>query len=69
MTTTLRIEGMHCNSCKILIEDVCNEIPGVQSSEVHIEQGQVTIEHEPDLDIARVKDEIAKLGNYHVTLV
>lgn len=69
MTTNLRIEGMHCGSCKLLIEDVCREIQGVQSAEVNVEQGSLAIEHTPELDISRIKDEIAKLGNYHVTLV
>ena len=32
METTLKIEGMHCASCALLIDEELEELPGVEES-------------------------------------
>lgn len=66
MKTTMNVQGTHCNSCKMLIEDALSEISGITSSTVDFKTGKVVIEHEGALDKARVKKEIESLGKYKV---
>ena len=66
ITTTVLIKGNHCNSCKLLIEDVCAEMPGVKSCKVDFNTGKTVIIHERGFDIKKFKTEIEKLGEYTV---
>ncbi|MEK7607152.1 MAG: heavy metal-associated domain-containing protein [Patescibacteria group bacterium] len=65
-TTKLKITGMHCASCKALIEDVCREIPGVSACEVNLESGVATVMHDDSVDVGVVKKEIGGLGEYTI---
>ena len=65
MKTTVKIKGMHCDSCKMLIEDVCRE-KGTKCS-VDIKRGIAVIEHESS-DIKQLMKEIEKIGDYKVSL-
>lgn len=69
MKTTLRIDGMHCASCKLLIEDVCKDIPGVQDCVVNVQEGAAHIEHASEVDVSLIEREISQLGNYRVSRV
>ncbi|MBI5794504.1 heavy-metal-associated domain-containing protein [Candidatus Uhrbacteria bacterium] len=66
-TTILEITGMHCTSCKKLIEDVCKEVSGVHACTVDVQAGKATVEHDASLDLAALKREISSLGSYSVT--
>ena len=66
MKTTVTIKGTHCNACKILIEEVCSEMTGVHSCIVDFKSGQTMLEHNPCLDLKKVKQEIESLGKYEV---
>lgn len=68
MKTTIIIQGMHCNSCKLLIEDACSEIPGVKTCHVDFKTGKVNIEHEGKFDLPKLKKEIEGLGKYKVVI-
>ena len=63
---SLKIQGMHCSSCKMLIEDVCKDTPGVQECSVDFETGRATITHDDTTDTARLKKEIEGLGEYKI---
>lgn len=69
MQTTLRIEGIHCASCKTLIEDVCKDIAGVHSCTVDVAAATAVVEHDAQLDPAVLIREISSLGSYRVSLV
>ncbi|HSD12651.1 MAG TPA: heavy metal-associated domain-containing protein [Patescibacteria group bacterium] len=69
MTTTLKITGMHCASCKTLIEDVCGDVKGVRSASVDPKTGLATIEHDDALDPAALVNEIRGLGDYGAAIV
>lgn len=66
MRTEFKVKGMHCNSCKVLIEDVCNEIKGVKSCNVEVKTGKVVVEHDNSVDLNKVKKEIEGLGEYKI---
>lgn len=66
MKTTVTIKGTHCESCKALIEDVCKEIPGINSCNVDYKTGKTIIEHDEELDWKKFKKEIESLGEYKV---
>ncbi|MBI4457932.1 heavy-metal-associated domain-containing protein [Candidatus Uhrbacteria bacterium] len=66
MTTTLIITGMHCASCKALIEDVCSEIAGVRSCSVDVAKGEAVVEHDESVAPSLLAKEIEGLGKYGV---
>jgi len=67
-TTTLRIQGTHCESCKALIEEVASEIPGVVRCTVNFQTGATTVEHNAPVDWQQFTQAIEALGNYRVPL-
>ena len=66
--TILTVQGTHCNACKLLIEDVCKDIPGISSCNVDFKTGETIIEHEGSVDWSKVKSEIESLGEYKVDI-
>lgn len=68
-TTKLSIAGMHCASCKALIEDVLGEVPGVRSCEVDADARTAIVEHDDSLTPSVLVDEIRGLGDYKATIV
>ena len=43
-TVTLHVVGTHCNSCKILIEDIVNEQIGIEHANVNLKQETVSFD-------------------------
>ncbi len=68
MKTILTIEGMHCNSCKVLIEEVAKETKGIVSCSVDFKTGKTVIEHDNTLNWNQLKKEIESLGSYKVKI-
>lgn len=66
MQTNIHITGMHCASCKSLIEDVASDIPGVQSCTIDPATGMGVLVHDAPFDFAVFVKEIEELDNYHV---
>lgn len=69
MITTLNIQGMHCASCKLLIEDACQDIPGVTSCAVDVASNTARIEHDESVNPEKIRQEIESLGSYKTTPV
>ena len=69
MKTTILIKGTHCHACKALIEDVCKEIPGVESCTVDFKTGATEIQHNNTLNWDKLKQEIENLGTYKIERV
>ncbi|SDN18218.1 Copper chaperone CopZ [Lentzea albidocapillata subsp. violacea] len=63
-TTThiFRVEGMHCGSCALLIDDALEDLPGVQSTQTTVKQGRSTVELDPSQntpeDVIRAIEEL-----------
>ena len=68
MKTLITIRGMHCGSCKALIEDVCQDIAGVTACKVDLNKENAEVEHESTLNLNLLKQEIEGLGQYTVLL-
>ncbi|MFH0804614.1 MAG: heavy metal-associated domain-containing protein [Patescibacteria group bacterium] len=68
MKTIISVQGMHCPSCKFLLEDACKELPQVQDCNADFMNGQVEIEHTPDLDWRALQAKVEQLGQYTVRL-
>lgn len=62
----LKITGLHCESCKSLIEEVCQEIPGVKKCSVDVEQGIALVEHDGSVALKTLKSEIETVADYKV---
>ncbi|SFN89391.1 copper chaperone [Nitrosospira briensis] len=45
-TEIMKVKGMTCMGCVNSVKNVLERIPGVSSSEVSLEQGQVTIQYD-----------------------
>lgn len=62
-THIFRVDGMHCASCPLLIDDTLEDLPGVSQSQTALKAGRATVQ----LDITRtnpqqVIDAITGLG-------
>ena len=66
MKTKFTVKGTHCNSCKMLIEDICNDIKGVKSCKVDFKTGKTEVEHDSDFNLNQLKKEIEEVGEYTV---
>lgn len=44
ITYTFRVEGMHCASCGLLIDDTLTDLPGVRRSDTTVRTGVCTVD-------------------------
>ena len=62
-TAQIKVTGMHCSSCEMLITDSLKEIPGVQNATASHKEGTVSVtfdEHKASEQT--IKNVIAKEG-------
>jgi copper chaperone len=43
-TYVFQVEGMHCGSCALLIDDTLEDLPGVYNTQTTMKQGRSTVE-------------------------
>ena len=55
-THTFGVQGMHCGSCALLIDDALADLPGVRSTQTRVKKGLSTVEL--DLTQSRPEDVI-----------
>jgi len=60
--TELKVKGMHCHSCEMLVKDELEEIPGVHGVEANHKDGFVKIVHDESVNIEAIKSKIKELG-------
>ncbi|RKN50291.1 heavy-metal-associated domain-containing protein [Micromonospora endolithica] len=48
VTRTFTVEGMHCASCGMLIDDALEDLDGVTSSATSLRAGQARVDLDPD---------------------
>jgi copper chaperone CopZ len=58
-THTFRVQGMHCGSCALLIDDALEDLPGVRSTQTRVKAGLSTVEL--DLTHSRPEDVISTI--------
>ena len=62
METTLKISGMHCPSCSMLLSDVINDIKGAKAIKVDDKVGQAKISYDSDATLSKIKQAIKAEG-------
>ena len=48
MKVTLAIEGMHCTSCAMTIDEELEDLPGVKRAKTSYARGTSDVEYDPD---------------------
>ena len=56
---TFRVDGMHCGSCALLIDDCLDDLPGVRAAQTRAKAGLSTVEL--DLTQSRPEDVISAI--------
>lgn len=62
METTLKVSGMHCPACKMLVEDALSEIKGAKAMSVNHTTGAVTVAYDSNETLEQIKVAIRKEG-------
>lgn len=61
--TNLKIEGMHCAGCSTRLEKVLNNLEGVETAKVSLEEKNATIKYdETKINIESIKEAIEDAG-------
>ena len=59
----LKIEGMHCAGCSTRLEKVLNNLEGVETAKVSLEEKNATIKYdETKINIENIKETIEDAG-------
>ena len=59
----LKIEGMHCTGCSTRLEKVLNNLEGVETAKVSLEEKKATIKYnEEETNIKNIKEAIEDAG-------
>ena len=59
---TLNVQGMHCKSCEMILNDSISEIKEVEKVNSDFQKGQVVIIYSSDSVLEEVKNVIKKEG-------
>ncbi|MBD3270616.1 heavy metal translocating P-type ATPase [Candidatus Peregrinibacteria bacterium] len=63
--TTLIIQGMHCASCKRVIETVLQEEPAIKKAEVNFASEKLSIEYDNQkINLEKIRSKVKSVGNY-----
>lgn len=61
--TNLKIEGMHCAGCSTRLEKVLNNLEGVETAKVSLEEKKATIKYdETKISLGSIKESIEDAG-------
>ena len=61
--TNLKIKGMHCAGCSTRLEKVLNNLEGVETAKVSLEEKKATIKYdETKINIENIKEAIEDAG-------
>ena len=61
--TNLKIEGMHCTGCSTRLEKILNNLEGVETAKVSLEEKKATIKYdETKINIENIKETIEDAG-------
>lgn len=66
---TYKIQGLHCASCKVLIESFLIKLPGIKNVIVNYTYGDMQIEYdEKKITIQKIKQSVDSIGDYTLLL-
>lgn len=59
----LKVKGMHCTSCEMLIKDMLEEMPGISKTEASEKKKEVALSYdEKIISLQQIKTIITKAG-------
>jgi len=61
-TTIVHVKGMSCGGCVSSVKTVLGKIPGINSVEVSLDNGQAVIQHDEPLNEETINQEIEGAG-------
>jgi copper chaperone len=62
-TVEFRVEGMHCGSCSMLIDDTLEDLPGVKHSHTELKAARSTVTMDTNsTGTQQIIDAVAALG-------
>ena len=59
---TIRIEGMHCEHCKMTVEKALNGVQGITDVEVILDNKEAVIKYEKDISNDKIREVIEEAG-------
>ncbi len=62
MEKTLKVSGMHCKSCELLLADVLSEIKGISKISIDHKSGSVEFDYDNENVLPSVKKAIETEG-------
>ncbi|NTW82680.1 MAG: heavy-metal-associated domain-containing protein [Chlorobiaceae bacterium] len=63
MKSEMKVSGMRCSGCELLVTEALEELDGVENAEASHQKGTISIDYDPDkvsMDI--IKEVIGKQG-------
>ena len=64
---TFQVEGMHCEHCKVRVEEAVNDIKGA-AGKVDLKKGLLTVSYAESLDEEQVKQKVERAGYRHTLI-
>lgn len=62
-TQKLAVEGMHCSSCGMLIDEALEDLPGVASSSTSVRKARTEVDYDPSItSLDVIASTLAELG-------
>ncbi|MFD2112077.1 heavy metal translocating P-type ATPase [Thiorhodococcus fuscus] len=62
METRLQVDGMDCGACANKVETALGRLPGVRLVTVSLASAEVRIGHDPNTDLAAIRETLSRLG-------
>lgn len=62
MQTILKVEGMSCSHCVRAVTSALEELPGVESAQVSLEEKTAAVSHSGEVGLDRMKSAIEEAG-------
>ncbi|WP_018413416.1 heavy-metal-associated domain-containing protein [Methyloversatilis thermotolerans] len=61
-TTRIRIVGMNCPKCVAGLQAMLEALPGVRRVEMHVDHGDATVEHDPQVSRETLLERVEAAG-------
>ena len=58
---TFKVEGMHCENCKVRVEEVVNDMKGV-AGRVDLKKNELTVSYAEEVDDELIKARLQRVG-------
>lgn len=62
MKTVFNVHHLDCASCKLVMEGICEDTPGVTKAEVKTGPKQLVVEHDDTVDLTKLKSALDAEG-------